>query len=426
MTVEQNQSPPGAVDALPPEPRRPAPSRPPRGGSAPTPIVISPRARAVLLVIALVGLVLLLRAAPSVLTIGLGGAALALVLSFPVRMLSRLLPRGLAILVTLLALVGALTLALFRLAPLLVAQLSDLIAAIPAIATRSNAVLQDILDSLQRRELLTGEGENLINNLQQDLFRRAEAFAQVLLGQLLGVVTSTFSILFKGFATLVVAIYLLSDIRTIKAAYLHLAPKRYRDDMAELWQDFALSLSRYLGGLALSMVIQGALAAVALSLIGVPYPLVLGAWQTFSAIVPFLGAYLGATPAVIVALFVSPTAAILTALAYLGINLIEGNVLTPRIQGQAVRVHPILVFLGVIAAGEIVGLTGVVFAVPAIAVARVLFDFLRARLRVGYAPPVMLSPTSTAPVIERRRARNGTRGDAETRRTGERREGRRE
>jgi predicted PurR-regulated permease PerM len=66
-------------------------------------------------------------------------------------------------------------------------------------------------------------------------------------------------------------------------------------------------------------------------------------------------------------------------------------VLTPRIQGEAVRVHPILIFLAVIAGGELFGIFGIVFAVPAVAVLRVLFDFFRARLHVKRnAPPVVV------------------------------------
>jgi len=66
---------------------------------------------------------------------------------------------------------------------------------------------------------------------------------------------------------------------------------------------------------------------------------------------------------------------------FLVIQQLEGNVLTPRIQGQTLRVPSILIFLAVIAGGEIGGLPGVVFAVPTMAVLRVLFDFFRARLR---------------------------------------------
>ena len=82
-----------------------------------------------------------------------------------------------------------------------------------------------------------------------------------------------------------------------------------------------------------------------------------------------------------IALFESPTTALVTALVFIVIQQLEGNVLTPRIQGQTLRVPLILIFLAVIAGGEIAGLLGVVFAVPAMAVLRVLFDFVRARLR---------------------------------------------
>jgi len=89
--------------------------------------------------------------------------------------------------------------------------------------------------------------------------------------------------------------------------------------------------------------------------------------------------------------------------AYLVINQIEGNVLTPRIQSAAVKVHPLLVFLAVIAGGEIAGLAGAALAVPIVAMLRVLVSFFAARLRVEQPVPVALVlsadpvPTATSP-----------------------------
>ena len=118
-----------------------------------------------------------------------------------------------------------------------------------------------------------------------------------------------------------------------------------------------------------------------------PYALLLGAWVSATAIIPYLGAFLGAIPAVILAiLFESPTVAILTVLVYVAIQQLEGNLLTPYIQGQALRVHPIFVLLAVIGGGAIAGIAGVIFAVPALAIVRVLFDFFRARLTVAGRP----------------------------------------
>lgn len=109
--------------------------------------------------------------------------------------------------------------------------------------------------------------------------------------------------------------------------------------------------------------------------------LLLGVWVVLTALVPFLGAWIGAVPAVLLALSVSPTTALLTAVLFLIIQQFERNLLTPRLQGEAVQVHPALVFLAVVAGGELAGIAGVMFAVPVVAVLRVLFDFFRARIR---------------------------------------------
>jgi predicted PurR-regulated permease PerM len=134
--------------------------------------------------------------------------------------------------------------------------------------------------------------------------------------------------------------------------------------------------------LGLSLAIQGALSPLALYLLGVPFALLLGFWVALTALIPYLGAFAGAIPAIALALTVSLRTALFTALVFFGIQQLEGNVLTPKIQGDALRVHPIFVFLAVIAGGELAGILGVVFAIPALAVLRVLLDFFRARLRV--------------------------------------------
>lgn len=348
----------------------------------PTPIMVSPRMRWTLVLAGVIALIVLVRAAPSILSIVLGGFALALVLSFPVRALSHVMPRGFAILITFLILFGLIALALFSLIPTLIDQLTALVNATPALATQADRLLRDILTPLQERGWLTGTPDDLIAEAQQELINRAQTLAQQALTLLLSGVTSVINIVFTGFGMVFVSVYLLSDTRKLKAAYLKAAPHRYRADAAVLWGEFGFSLSRYVAGLFVVILVQGAVSTVALSLIGIPYPFVLGAWVSATAILPYIGAWLGAIPAVAIAAFISPTKAVLVVLAYIGIQQLEGNVLTPRIQGQALRVHPILVFLAVIVGTEIGGLTGAIFAVPTLAVLRVLTDFLRLRLRV--------------------------------------------
>jgi predicted PurR-regulated permease PerM len=355
-----------------------------RQARTPTPIIVSPRVAVVISVLAVAALAYVLYAAPGILIVALGGTALAVVLSFPVRALSHVMPRGPAILVTFLGLLGMVALALGYLVPLLVQQMSRLIVRTPDIANSANRLLIDAIAFLDQRELLPGsDPEEFGRELVTDLFDRAQNLTENLLRDLIVFIPQVFNFGIILFAVLFVAAYLLVDVRKVKAAYLRAAPKRYRQDARDLWEAFGVSLSRYLGGLLFVAVVQGVLAGVALWILDVPFALLLGVWVAITAIIPYLGAFLGAIPAVVLAFFQSPTTGVLAVVAYVLIQQLEGNFLTPRIQGQAVHVHPILVLLAVIGGGQLAGLAGVIFAVPALAVLRVFFDFFRARIRTS-------------------------------------------
>jgi len=354
-----------------------------------TPIPVSSRVWIGIVVVGVALFALLLYAAPTVPAVALGGVALAIVLSFPVRALSHFMPRGLAILLTVVAMLGLISLGFFFLVPLLIEQLSTLVRTTPRIANSANQLLLDVINALNERQLVPGsDPEQFGRRLVTDLFDRAQNLTENLLRSLLGFIPRAFNFGVTLFGIIFVAIYLLVDVRKVKATFLRTVPAHYRHDARDLWETFGQSLSRYLGGLVFVVMIQGVLAAAALYLLGVRYAILLGVWVSVTAIIPYLGAFLGGIPAVIVALvFGSPhfesstTTAILTIVAYVLIQQLEGNFLTPRIQGQALHVHPILVLLAVIAGGELAGLAGIVFAVPALAVFRVLFDFFRVRLR---------------------------------------------
>ena len=225
------------------------------------------------------------------------------------------------------------------------------------------------------------EPEEVSARVRDYLTNVAQALAGNVLGGFFGFVYGTFSFALTLFGVTFVGAYLLVDVRRFKAAYLRATPHAYRRDALSVWDAFGFTLSKYLGGLVLILAIQGTVSALGLSLLGVPYPLVLGVWVSITAVIPHLGAFLGAIPAVIVALTISPTTALLTAMLYLGIQQLEGNLLTPKIQGDTLHVHPVLVFLAIIAGGGLAGIVGVIVAVPLLAVLRVLFDFFRVRLK---------------------------------------------
>src|SRR5215217_1651164 len=206
-----------------------------------TPIWISKHTRTVLLACGLVALVFIMWYSPSVPIMVLGGFALALVISYPVR----------AILASFLALVGVATLALVVLVPILISQLVSFISYVPEYAIGAEHLLCGLLEPLAQRGLLTGTPEEYITNLGQDLLNLAQSIAQQILGGLLDFISGTFNLVLTLLGVLFVAVYLLINVRNIKVSYLRVRPRHYRTDDRDLWDAFAFSLSRYPLGLGL-------------------------------------------------------------------------------------------------------------------------------------------------------------------------------
>jgi predicted PurR-regulated permease PerM len=347
----------------------------------PTPIRISTTAwRLILLTLAAI-LVMVLWAVPIVPAVALAGFGVALVLSFPVHWFAQVVPRGLAILLSFLILLAVLLLVAYVLLPLIVSQASALVTALPDLVQNLEQYTVRALQALDARDLLPDTPEAVATRLTADLRNSLGMVADNMLGHTVGIIFGTFGWALTLFAVIFIAASLLANVRPFKAAYLTSVPGHYRHDALEFWDALGRALSRYLGGLALVLAIQGILSAVGLFLIGVPYPLALGAWVSITAVIPYLGAWIGAVPALLVAFSVSSTAPILTGILFLAIQQLEGNVLTPRIQAQTIKVPAVLVFLGVLAGGSLAGITGVLLAVPTLATLRVIFDFFRVRLR---------------------------------------------
>lgn len=350
--------------------------------SEPTPIYIGQRMRLVMLAAIVLGLVVLAREAPSIPRLLLLGATVALILSFPVRLLSSFMPRGPAILVVVASTLLLSILGLILLIPFAVSEISQFVNQLPETAESIQNLVRSVLVEFNRRGWMDQNPDVVIEDFQASLFDRGEMIAENVLTNVLGTLTRTFSILLTTFGVIFVATYLLIDIPRFKEKFVLSFSPPYRPDAVHLWVTIGESLSRYLAGLLLSIAIQGSMATLGLALLGIPYALVLGLWMSVTAILPYVGAFLGAIPPVLIALTISWEIALAVVALYVVINQIEGNLITPKVQGEAVRVHPLLIFISVIGGSEIGGFLGAVLAVPTLAVLRVFAEFLWVRLRI--------------------------------------------
>jgi predicted PurR-regulated permease PerM len=229
-----------------------------------------------------------------------------------------------------------------------------------------------------------------------------EQVANVATG-VIGGVFGVFGTLFNLFLMVLISVYLLLERERITRALLGTIPETIRDQSLELFYAVEQSLVRYLRGQLLLCAIMGVLGGSIMFFTVGKYALPIGAWVAATEIIPVIGAFLGAVPAVAVALFV-PGGGFFEALLVAGLFLVaqqvEGNVLVPRIQGGSVGVHPLWVLFATLAGTALFGLIGAVFAVPIVAIVAATLRYLRGTLifeRWG-KPPVRAAEGDAAEI----------------------------
>ena len=174
-------------------------------------------------------------------------------------------------------------------------------------------------------------------------------------------------------------IYLAAQPDLYRTGLLKLVPARGRELAAEALDASGRALHLWLLGRLVSMVAVGVLTWLGLVLIGVPSALTLALLAALLEFVPFIGPIVAALPAVLLAFAAGPDKALWTALLFVAIQQLEGNVIEPLVQQRAVDLPPALLLFAVVAGGLVFGIAGILFAAPLTVVLYVLVKRLYVR-----------------------------------------------
>lgn len=183
-------------------------------------------------------------------------------------------------------------------------------------------------------------------------------------GSVAGFLGSAFGLSGTLAVVVIAGIYLAADPGIYVNGALRLFPVHYRPQAKELVETAGKALWAWSAGQALDMLVVAILSALGLWLIGVPLALALGVLAGLMNFVPYIGAIIGAVPAVIIAFSVGSTQGFETIGLYLVIQGFEGNVMAPMIQNRAAHLPPGLTILAQTAFGAILGIPGFIFATP--------------------------------------------------------------
>ncbi|MCB0215217.1 MAG: AI-2E family transporter [Chloroflexi bacterium] len=338
------------------------------------------------------------------------GLAVAYLIAPTVGRLQRIMPPGLrrrsfsrllAILLVYGAFLALVAGALLWLVPAVVRQANDLVQNAPALYEQAAAQIDRWLAARGRHlpslaELSAGLSTLLDQNgeVLRNLVPRLLAFLQDGALTAFGALSSTVSLLLAAVVVPIWLIYILNDTSRVLEGALGLVPRGLRADVEALRIIFDRVLGAYIRGQLIIALILGTLLTLTLTFLGVEYPLLLGFLNGLLGFIPFLGSIIGAVPAVAVALLGGVGLAGKTLLAIILIQQLDGALISPRVQGDSVKLHPALIMVVLVIGQQLLGLPGLLVAVPLTAILRDIVHYIY--LRVDEAPP---SPAEALTIV---------------------------
>ncbi|HEY8345414.1 MAG TPA: AI-2E family transporter, partial [Bacillota bacterium] len=171
--------------------------------------------------------------------------------------------------------------------------------------------------------------------------------------------------------------YFLKDDRLIYQSLIALLPVKIRKLGGTVLAEADHALAQYITGQLLVGLILTTLSYIGYLIIGLPNALILAIIILVTSFIPIVGAILGALPAVLIGITSSFTLALKVVIVLIVVQQLEGNLITPRLQGSRLQIHPLIVILVIMAFVKVFGFLGAIFAVPSYVVARVLFREIR-------------------------------------------------
>ncbi|WP_223258351.1 AI-2E family transporter [Thermogemmatispora tikiterensis] len=284
-------------------------------------------------------------------------ALLAYAIAPAVRLLERFMPRLVAILLVYLVVLGGLSVLLYFVITTTIAQILSLAHYVQQMLTPrpggSVTPLEEILNRF-------GISASQLSDLRQQLFNQLENIAT----SALPIVTGVFEGILDIVIVMVLSIYLLIDGEHVVRWLQRGVPTRQRARTRFFLDTVERVVGGYIRGQLLLSALVGVLVGLGMFILQVPYAVLLGVLAFLLEFIPVLGTLTSGAICVLIALSQGWLTAVLVLAYFIGVHIVEGDVIGPRIVGRAVGLHPVVSLFALLAGAELFGVIGAIFAAP--------------------------------------------------------------
>lgn len=278
--------------------------------------------------------------------------------------------RGFSIPIIYLTVFGLTYLFFVAIVPIFVNQLQELIKALPSIINwldhSLTGVLNKLSDYVDAKSVKDGVTSQLIT-IGASLSKEAPSIV-------ISSVSSLVSVFFTIVIGLMIGFYLLLDYGSLSVTIKKFIPAKHQDEADTLLFKINGQLYEYIKGLLLVLMALFIVCALVFNLIGLKAALLLAFICMVLDIIPYVGPFIGGAVATLVGFSQSPTTGIITIIAVLVIQQIEGNVLQPVIMGKTMKLNPVVIIVSLLVFGYLFGILGMILATPIAAIIKIIFN----------------------------------------------------
>lgn len=271
-------------------------------------------------------------------------------------------PRIFGVFIVYLIFITIIILLSFVLVPKLIKEIGALVANIPQYSRE----MQNLLKNFQDGYMKSGLPESFKDVLDENILI-LQSMSITLLQNIANSIIGFFSQLFTIIIVPVITFYILKDADYFGNQFILMIPKSKRSKFIILLRDIDNVFGKYIRGQITIAGFVGIFTTMALVLINVKYAFLLGAFAGIANIIPYFGPFIGIIPTILFSLLDSTAKALYAAGAFIFIQQVESGVLTPKIIGKSVGIHPVYVIMSLITGGKLFGVIGLIMAVPVLA-----------------------------------------------------------
>ncbi len=205
-----------------------------------------------------------------------------------------------------------------------------------------------------------------------EFINQIPSYTQDLLNYLISFFMKLFSRIWIGFALVFLVFYLVQDIEKAKSNLTFLFPRIYQQEVTRVLGVIDQKVGAYIRGTLLKCLFVGLFTWLGLSLLGMPFSLMLGLLEGGLNIILYVGPVLAAIPALLLSLVPGTPSFFPVLIVYLVVQTLDAFVFTPVFLGKAVDLSPLTVITVILVGGQLLGTLGIILAIPIAAVLKVL------------------------------------------------------